>query len=634
MWGQLSVKPTGSQDSYIYASDVVLYVTDDIELDANTNDATTEASIYLRDDAQLIQGNDVANSGDGTISVLQDTRSDSFDYNLWSSPVSQENASTSGNLPFDVSIIEDKRISSITDSRASVITPIGTKNGSGSGLGADLQLTISGRWLYSYNSLNSWQRFNTGTRSPGIGFTMKGTNITNHGNLYEDTNNQTYDFRGRPNNGDIDVQIPAADAGGGELGSAVDGEVLSGNPYPSAIDLDLLMTDNTNITAIWFWDENRSINSHYYVDNEGGYGSWTNVPDADGTYMVPTFYEWNNDGTQGDATSDVGEDIPRRYSPVGQGFVIQGTPNSSVTFTNSMRVFEQEDPSSSVMRGMNNNAQNAISLASSSGISLTDQDQNDNNDTEQDQQENSGPVIPRLHIITQFGVLGTNDQYHIRDMVLMFNNEMTNEFDRRWDVPHPMDADVGDIWFPIQRDGLQAKMVLQTVPFDPYYQIPLTVRLEQQRKLSIFGDEELHLTRDMYIWDSEADTYQQFTGGKTATFVLSPGTYANRFYIVFKSNRQMEEEAGQLIAEIKESIDVVQNNRSAHMEISNPEGYDIAQANIFDINGKLVLSEQNVGNSRRYSFPTGNLSDGIYIVKLNTTDNITLDYKISVFNKR
>ena len=74
-FAQLSVKPNGTTDSYVYVKDQVLYVANEINLTRNTNGpSTTEASIYLRDNGQLIQGGTTStNSGNGQLSVQQNT---------------------------------------------------------------------------------------------------------------------------------------------------------------------------------------------------------------------------------------------------------------------------------------------------------------------------------------------------------------------------------------------------------------------------------------------------------------------------------------------------------------------------------------------------------------------------------
>lgn len=51
----LYVQPNGSNSSYVFVKDQIIYVEDDINLQANPT-GDEEASIYLRDGAQLIQG--------------------------------------------------------------------------------------------------------------------------------------------------------------------------------------------------------------------------------------------------------------------------------------------------------------------------------------------------------------------------------------------------------------------------------------------------------------------------------------------------------------------------------------------------------------------------------------------------
>jgi len=94
----------------------------------------------------------------------------------------------------------------------------------------------------------------------------------------------------------------------------------------------------------------------------------------------------------------------------------------------------------------------------------------------------------------------------------------------------------------------------------------------------------------------------------------------------------MQEESG--FTKFKETVDVFQDNRLSIMEILNPEQFDIKEAAVFDMSGKLVHTESNIGQQTRYNFPTAIFSDGVYIVKLTTIDNLVMDYKVTIFNKR
>jgi len=172
VYAQLHVSPNVSTttDSYIYVDDQVLFVEQGIDLDPNAYVATTEASIYLRNDARLIQGvTSTANTGLGFISVYQDSNSDAYDYNFWCSPVGEPVGSGNRNFGaarfYDVVDLTDSNLASTTNAANGWSTP---------------GLTISRRWFFRWNpATQKWQYNGTGSSvSPGYGFIMKGTDVT------------------------------------------------------------------------------------------------------------------------------------------------------------------------------------------------------------------------------------------------------------------------------------------------------------------------------------------------------------------------------------------------------------------------------------------------------------------------
>ena len=80
-------------------------------------------------------------------------------------------------------------------------------------------ITISSRWIYTFtgNSYSNWNFIGAQTAiPPGYGFTMKGTDGNDPTILeWQIANNpgnaQRYDFRGRPNSGEIKVPVTAED---------------------------------------------------------------------------------------------------------------------------------------------------------------------------------------------------------------------------------------------------------------------------------------------------------------------------------------------------------------------------------------------------------------------------------------
>ncbi|MCB0465909.1 MAG: T9SS type A sorting domain-containing protein, partial [Aequorivita sp.] len=141
-----------------------------------------------------------------------------------------------------------------------------------------------------------------------------------------------------------------------------------------------------------------------------------------------------------------------------------------------------------------------------------------------------------------------------------------------------------------------------------------------------------------YLFDSQENTYKELSSTTAArvSLTLPAGTYNDRFFIVFR-NPNLKRDIPKTEIEAKDAvlanIDFFQNNPIKQLEISNPEGYTIKSARVYDMNGKLVIQEKNLGSNNKYSFYTGNLSDGVYLVKLTTSDDIAIDYKVIVHNE-
>jgi hypothetical protein len=610
---QLYVAPNGANESYIYVKDQVLFVEQDVNLTENTASADKKASIYLRDGSQLIQGaSNGTNSGDGYISVYQDSRSDAYDYNYWCSPVGNPNAT--GNRNFGVARFHD--IVTNTDSNLAAVT--GGRNGSSS------PLTISTQWLYRWiPSTQRWSAIGTGNNVPvGYGFTMKGTDITYHSDPFSDPQNQVYDFRGRPNNGDITLPTQT---GVNWNGIQYD-FTLTGNPYPSALDLNKVFIDNTNIDSFKYWDEDRSVNSHYYVDNKGGYGTWIPGPGdpyvTGGVYSAPTFMSYDNSGNPTTPSGGTGAVYGRLYAPIGQGFMVMALDNSGITLKNSHRVYEKEGADSEF---------NLHGGGNSGGTSRT-----------MDLDGQFAPEIPTLRIYTTFG------ESHYRDLVLMFDDAATDDYDRGLDASHPMDGAISDSYFTIHANqpDVRKNLVIQTVPFDdPHKRIAISFKIGEQMTVNVKAAEEINIPYlKAYLFDSLNNTYQLISddpsqiGDNGANVLLPAGTYEGRFFITFRTATPQDDDEEGLVAKnenqrVLENLDFFQNNPAQQLEVGNKEGYEIISANIFDMSGKRVYTNNNVGNSSRFTFPTGNLSDGLYVVMLTTKENIDVNYKITVQNR-
>ncbi|PHS64109.1 MAG: hypothetical protein COB12_08200 [Flavobacterium sp.] len=597
VFSQLYVTPNGATDSYVFVNDEILFVEQDVNLVAN-NTGTTESSIYLRQQAQLIQGTTASsNLGTGSISVIQNTPDDdSWDYSFWGSPVG--NVTGTGNQNFGILRLNDSI--TLTDSNVTLTTTARE--------GIESPLRISTRWTYSYGAGGPWTRiYANNVVTPGYGFIMKGVGTTNH--------DQKYDFRGRPNNGTMSVAV-------------LNGEhTLSGNPYPSALDLNRLFYDtdvndadgtmntgNNEIDSFRFWDEDRSIDSHLYIDNKGGYGIWTPMgsnPNGTnpGAYVVAPFLNYDGAGNPSGGQTGTGVAYERRFAPIGQGFQIYATSNGTINIKNSYRRY--------IVEGVANNSQYRNQEDDTSVI-VADPGGTDPVDNR----------IPQLRIYTTFG------ESHFRDMILAFSDESTDGYDRGFDARHPLDAGGGDIYFPIGNDSDLLPYVIQTVPFAIEKTVPLTITLDQEFKFVIEVVEQINFDGEAYLWDKQEDIYRKITQGNDAVLLLPEGLYENRFYIVFRDRKEVYDNSP-IVTEterVMETVGFFQNNPYKQMEISNPEGYTIKNVKIFDMAGKLVINQNNLGNGSKLTVGTANLFDGVYLIKLITSENINIDYKMIIKN--
>ncbi|MAB39397.1 MAG: hypothetical protein CL528_04060 [Aequorivita sp.] len=617
VFAQLTVKPTsGGADSYIYVNDEVVFVTQEINLTRNGTANDQEASIYLRNNGQLIQsGTTSNNSGNGQLSVQQNTpETNAWAYYYWCSPVTHP-ALAAGNRSFGVQHLYEPQPGISLTAAQQAATTTGRDGTTG-------PMTISTRWLYTHRfpgteAEGNYQRMNGNNAAPaGYGFIMKGV-----GPIQTPTQlDQTYDFRGRPNSGTF--TIPVED----QL------MTLAGNPYPSAMDLNELFYDlpeNAALGTFWYYDEDRTVASHYYSQKPYGYGVYTIGPeDTDGdpydgdnlgTYVAAPFDIWNSGGTTGGGGPlSSNTDLNKRFAPIGQGIMFVGDATGNVSIKNEYRVFFREDTAGSVFQRPEGDSGSQINLPNDTGLSTAAETARENNRT------------PIMRIWSIF------DEAVTRDMVIAFYDQATDGYDRGLDGLSAQDLKT-DAYFPIGDDNNRKPYVINGIKFDQNKQVPISFKIQNQSKLDIKVVEEVKKPyTNAYIFDRVENTYQQITGGMSATFNLPSGTYDNRFFVVFRSPNVKRDIPQTELNEkliVMENVTFFQNNPLQQLEISNPEGYVIKSALVYDMNGKLVIQEKNLGDQSKYSFYTGNLSDGVYLVKLMTADDIAIDYKAIVHNK-
>ncbi len=559
-------------NTYVYASNQYVYVKNDIELNASTS------NFYLRNDGQLLQGTtgSGANKGLGSLSVFQEGTVNNYQYNYWCSPVGNVASSTTVNNPFGITQLGVPTTETATTAATILASNVydGTAN----------PFAISPYWIYKFTTHNTsysdWvQAGSSTTINAGEGFTMKGTSGTNTTTVDGVQNNpdgkhQRYDFRGKPNDGTINIPVLT-----GEWS-------LTGNPYPSAINLPAFLTAETNCTGVaYFWEQDKTINSHYIADYKGGYATYS----AANIYIPAVFYSYDGTGAEVTNLSSPGNIYQRKYSPIGQGFMIEGTTNGNVQMKNSYRIYVKEGAGN--LSQFEKIANNKIAATSN--------------------------IQPQIRFNTLL------DNGPVSQMVLAFDPLSTDGVDRAMDAASPNDGPANN-YFVINDN----EYVINVMPFSIDKKIPVGFRNTAQANYKITVNEMLNIPEvtNVYIHDITADLFYDI---KNSVFdvTLPVGINNTQYEITFKNGT-----LGVNTLANQSSFVVRQDNTIKKLIISNPLQKDITSCGLYDVVGRLVFTKSQLGTDLSYSFSTSNLSDGIYIVKLTTTDKSEMGTKIIVKN--
>ncbi len=570
-FSQLSVR----NDYYVFVNDEVVFVEDDVNLNE------TDSRIYLRSEGQLIQGSGTTgNSGDGELSVYQEANVDEYEYNYWCSPIIDQ----SSNM-FGISLLNDA--TSITASTPATYNHNGNYNGTSS------PLNIEPYWIWKYIASDEYSEWihvlgNT-TINPGEGFTMKGTSGSGSA--------QQFDYRGKPNTGTLEIDV-------------LDNQfTLVGNPYPSALDALAYIHDTENASVItgtlYYWEQNPTINSHILRDYDGGYATYTiNAAGDVETYIPATFSTYNNDGTvNGTSGTPPSGKTARRYIPIGQGFMVEGTSTvgtPKVKAKNSHRVFIKEtNPDSEFFKSTNTKGK----------VSRTN---------------TSFSIVPddykRFRLNIDF-----NNTY-TRQIVETFHNSATTGFD------YGLESEIneGDI---LNSDAYwnaeNSSYIAEALPFDDTLKIPLAVKVSENMpvKIRMVDIQNFESNQPIYIHDLENDAFVDLKA-QDFNINLDAGSYTNRFEITFSKNNSLS-----IADEVLEGFNVFQNNKTSKLNLFNPNFLDIESFSLFDISGKRVLNEQISSNKKSYNYSTNALSDGVYVAKISLSNNHVFSKKVIISNR-
>lgn len=578
-------------NSYIYVKDVPLFVQDDIRLEA------ADSFIYLRGNGQLLQQSDSKNSDLGELSVYQEQTTELYEYNYWCSPVGVSvDGTAQANVNFDISNTHlPADLNDDTNLNSSPFTYTGNLNST--------QNVLSYAWIFTLESAEGYGGWNligdTGAVSPGYGFTLKG-----RPDPPPTIDPKIIDFRGRPNNGNMTINVNFDGVDNEPNSEPIDqASTLTGNPYPSAMDLKLFFVNSAANQAnldgnIYFWEQ-AAVGSHDIQDYEGGYAAYTpgdlgNLSD-NGSYTVATFLTYNSDGGSTGPSGGTGDDFStnnsRRYAAIGQGFLINSDNAAPAEINNSMRLFIPQDsnPSGNGAVFKNNDNDEPIRAMSHNGVDYFEL-------------VNNPVFIPEIRIHTRI------DDTYYRENVIAFRPNSDLSYDKFSDARNGSPLK-DDIFLMADAQFLNIK----SINYDPTVRIPVGIKANGNNSsfsIKVFSMNHVDEDVKVYVYDKENDSYTEIIN-QSFDINLDEGEYLNRFEITFDNKETLSD-----IELNSKDFKIYQHNPTSELVILNPDNLEIQEVRLMDVNGKLIFSFNELEVNNEYRFSTQSLSDGVYLATL------------------
>ncbi|WP_298418068.1 LamG-like jellyroll fold domain-containing protein [uncultured Kordia sp.] len=535
---------------------VKLQVTSDVELQ-NSWYLNLNGAIDLQGEAQLVQTETSTIVAGANASLERDQQGtrNLYTYNYWSSPVHTTNPDAA--IDGDESYTLQGVLMDGTDpSNPEAINFIGGLNGNG----ATTPIQVAEYWVWKFvNGLDGeyslWQHVqSTGNLLVGEGYTLKGPSTD------PIANEQNYVFRGVPNNGTISLGI-----NGGN-------DYLVGNPYPSAIDANELINDNTHLSGtLYFW-EHYGGNSHVYVQYQGGYGLY-NL--SGGTTAIALV---------GIDPGGTALKTPRRYIPVSQGFFVVADTDGQVTFENDQRIFVTEAGNTNSWFYRNGNPEDDTTTT------------------------NQNPDIPE-DLRPKYRIKYNSPVGYERHLLLTVDENASPDFDWGYDGemiednPEDMTWAFNNSTYVIQ--GID-EVTESTV-------LPLNVRTAVGGIIEISIQELENVPDDVniYVEDTYNSTFHNLRNGNFMINV-DAGLLEDRFRITFAENSLSVDEF-----EIAEDIIVHYNNNDDTLIIKNPKRHALDGLKIHNLLGQSVFADKLNTTLAEIKIPVS-LKTGVYIFTIET----------------
>lgn len=487
------------------------------------------ANFILEDKASLVQIDD-SFSDVGSIKVKRNTTPmKNYDYCYWSSPVQ-------GNTLFQLS-----------------------------------PLTLADKYYRFDPMINNWVSIAAGnqTMEPGKGYIVRapqGWNTSNaSGGVYSAL------FNGVPNNGVVPAVIQK---GSGTFN-------LIGNPYPSAIDIDLFLTDPANAGiisgTIYLWTHNTAISST--IPGNQLYN-----------YNADDYAKYNlTGGVQSANPAITGGSAPTGKVAAGQGFFIEANPalangTYNATFRNSMRVI-----------GHNNTFYKPTSVVDE----------------------------PRNRVQSQieknrFWINLTNANGAYNEVLVGYVTGATNEFDNLYDGKTFPAGNNVSLYTISGADNYSIQG--RALPFDDSDVIPLGYKTTVANTFTIALEnfDGLFAGQNIYLIDHASNTTTNLKEG-SYTFASAIGTFNDRFELRFATASLGTDNA--MFNE--NSVAIVANNKQVGVRSSKT----IESVQVFDLLGRTIFAQDKI-NAQTFKTTPLTTTEQVMIVKVTLEGGYETSRKI------
>jgi hypothetical protein len=207
-------------------------------------------------------------------------------------------------------------------------------------------------------------------------------------------------------------------------------------------------------------------------------------------------------------------------------------------------------------------------------------------------------------------------------MILAFDPLSTQGVDHAMDALTP-NYGSENVYFILNNDAY----IINVMPFDIDKKIAIGFKNTTEANYKITINEIVNLpeVQNIFLHNKVSDTYYDIKNS-FYELILPPGVANTQYEITFKNKGLGVNE------QISQNFIVSQNNSSKSLMINNPLQIELSSCALYDVAGKLVFNEKQLGTNLTYVFSTSGLRDGIYIVKIIANGKSEFGKKIIIQN--